>query len=149
MNQGILQAADRPMATIRKGIMIEATPEKVWEAVRDVGPVHRRLTPGYVVVTCIEGDTRILSFANGNVVRELIVAVDDEARRLAYAVVESRMPLVHHHASFQVFAEGADHSRLVWITDVLPHELAREIRLTVERCAMVMKETIEAEAREG
>lgn len=135
------------MATIHKDIVIEATPEQVWEVMRDVGAVHRRLTPGYVVATSVEGDTRILTFANGAVVRELIVAVDDEARRLAYAVVESRMPLVHHHASFQVFAEGAGQSRLVWITDVLPHELAREIRLRVERGAMVMKETIEEEAK--
>jgi hypothetical protein len=67
------------------------------------------------------------------VVRALIVDVDDETRRLAYAVVEGRLPLVHHHASFQVFAEGESRSRLVWITDVLPHELAVGIRLRVER----------------
>jgi hypothetical protein len=48
-------------------------------------------------------------------------------------VVEGRLPPVHHHASFQVFAQGESRSRLVWITDVLPHELAVEIRLRVER----------------
>lgn len=136
------------MATIRQDIVIEATPEQVWEAVRDVGAVHRRLLPGYVVATSIEGDTRLLTFPGGGVVRELIVAVDDEAHRLAYAVVESRMSLMHHHASFQVFAEGASYSRLVWITDVLPHELAAAIRLRVERGAIVMKETIEEDVRE-
>ena len=72
---------------------------------------------------------------------------DDAARRLAYAVVEGRMPLVHHHASFQVFAEGEGRSRLVWITDVLPHALAAEIRLRVERGAVVMKQTLEEEAQ--
>jgi hypothetical protein len=30
-------------------------------------------------------------------------------------------------------AEGDSRGRLVWITDVLPHELAVEIRLRVER----------------
>jgi len=69
------------MASIRQEILIEATPEQVWAAVRDVGAVHLRLVPGQVVDTGLEGDTRTLTFANGAVVRELIVAVDDEARR--------------------------------------------------------------------
>jgi carbon monoxide dehydrogenase subunit G len=135
------------MASIRQEILIEATPEQVWAAVRDVGAVHRRLVPGYIVDTRFDGDTRILTLPSGGVVRELIVDVDDEARRLPYAVVEGRMPIVHHHASFQVFAKGASHSRLVWITDVLPNELAAEIRMRVERGAVVMKQTLEEEAR--
>ena len=137
------------MASIRQEILIEATPEQVWAAVRDVGAVHLRLVPGQVVDTRLEGDSRILTFANGAVVRELIVAVDDEARRLAYAVVEGRMPLVHHHASLQVFADGAGRSRLVWITDVLPHTLAGEVRLRVERGAAIMKQALEAAVARG
>jgi carbon monoxide dehydrogenase subunit G len=134
------------VASIRKEILIEAAPEQVWAAVRDVGAVHRRLTPGLAVDTRIEGDTRILTFPGGSVARELIVDIDDAARRLAYAVVEGRMPLVHHHASFQVFAEGEGRSRLVWITDALPNELAEEIRLRMERGAAVMKQTLEGAA---
>jgi hypothetical protein len=137
------------MASIRLEILIEATPEQVWAAVRDVGAVHLRLVPGQVVDTRLEGDSRTLTFANGAVVRELIVAVDDEARRLAYVVVEGRMPLLHHHASFQVFADGAGHSRLVWITDVLPHALAGEVRLRVERGAAIMKQALEAAVARG
>lgn len=137
------------MTSIHKDILIEAPAEQVWAAVRDVGAVHQRPVPGHVVDTHLEGDTRILTFPNGGVVRELIVAIDDDARRLAYAVVEGRMPLVHHHASFQVFTEGTSRSRLVWITDVLPHALAEEIRLRVERGAAVMKQTLEDEAAHG
>ena len=33
------------MACIHKEIVIEASPEHVWAAVRDVGAVHERLTP--------------------------------------------------------------------------------------------------------
>jgi hypothetical protein len=134
------------VASIRKETLIEARPEQVWAALRDVGAVHHRLLPGYVVDTQLDGDIRILTFPSGGVVRELIVAIDDDARRLAYAVIEGRMPLLHHHASFQVFAEGASRSRLVWITDVLPHALAAEIRLRVERGADIMKQTLEEEA---
>lgn len=134
------------MASIRKDIVIEVAPAQVWAAVRDVGAVHRRLVPGLAVATRLDGESRFLTFPSGAVVRELIVDVDDDARRLAYAVVEGRMPLAHHHASFQVFAEGEGRSRLVWITDVLPNELAAEIRLHVERGAAVMKQALEEAA---
>jgi hypothetical protein len=137
------------MATIRKEIMIEAKPEHVWDAVRDVGAVHRRFVPGYTVDTQLDGDNRILTFANGAAVRELIVSVDDEALRLAYAVIEGPMPLKHHHASFQVFAESNSHSRLVWITDFLPDERATEVQARVERGAEIMKQTIEVEIKNG
>ncbi|WP_409342516.1 SRPBCC family protein [Paenibacillus sp. MBLB4367] len=137
------------MATIRKEILIMAAPEQAWAAVRDVGAVHRRLVPGYTADTQLDGDNRILILANGGVVRERIVAVDDESRRLAYSVVEARMPLVHHHASLQIIAESDNRSRLVWITDFLPHEFAAEIRMRVERGAEIMKQTIEAEAQSG
>jgi carbon monoxide dehydrogenase subunit G len=132
------------MASIHKEILIEMRPENVWAAVRDVGAVHQRLAPGFVVDTRLEGDSRVVTFGNGAVVRELIVDVDDEARRLAYAAVGGRT--THHNASMQVFAEGADRSRLVWITDMLPDNLAASISQLVEQGSAAMKQTLEKEA---
>lgn len=134
------------MASIRKEIVIDASPEEVWAAVSDVGAVHRRLVPGYAVETRLDGDVRILTMPSGDVVRELIVDVDDESRRLAYAVIETRMPLEHHHASLRVVAEGDYRSRLIWITDALPHALSDEIRVRVDRAAEVIKQTLEDNA---
>ncbi len=135
------------MASIYTEIEIEAPPEQGWAALRDVGAVHWRLMPGFVSDTQLDGHTRILSLPNGGMVREVIVALDDDHRRFAYAVVEGRMLLEHHHASFQVFADGEGGSRLVWITDALPDERAPDIRARVDRGAEVMKQTIEAAAR--
>jgi hypothetical protein len=59
------------------------------------------------------------------------------------------MPLLHHHASFQVLPHGDNGTKLVWITDFLPEQLAAEIQARVNRGAEVMKETIEAEAKGG
>jgi hypothetical protein len=132
------------MASVRVEMVIAARPERVWDAVRDVGAVHRRLLPGRVADAHVEGDVRTLTFPDGGIVRELIVDVDDDARRLAYAVVEGRMPLTRHHATMQVMSEGAEHSRLVWITDLLPHSLAPEVRARVEVGANDMKRTLEA-----
>jgi carbon monoxide dehydrogenase subunit G len=132
------------MATIHKEILIDAPPEKVWAAVRDVGAVHRRLVPGIVADTRLDGDARIVTFASGMVVRELIVDLDDEARRLAYAAVGGRTS--HHNASIQVFAEGKGRSRLVWITDLLPNDLKEAIGTLVDQGASTMKRTLEQQA---
>jgi carbon monoxide dehydrogenase subunit G len=130
------------MASIRKEILIEARAEDVWAAVRDVGALHQRLVPGFVVDTRLEGDARVVTFGNGMVVRELIVDLDDEARRLAWSARGGR--LTHHNASAQVFADGEGRSRLVWIADLLPDEVAGDIRAMMEQGAAVMKRTLES-----
>jgi len=138
---------DRNIASIHHEIVISSRPEEVWAAIRDVRAVHLRLLPGRVLDTRLHGDVRSLTLADGAVVRELIVDVDDQARRLAYAVVDgTRLPLTHHHASFQVFAEGSDRSRLVWITDFLPGTLAPQVRARIERGAAEMKRALEEAA---
>ena len=132
------------MATIHKEILIKARPEDVWSSIRDVGAVHQRLTPGILVDARLDGDARIVTFANGAVVRELIVDIDDETRRFAWAAVGGRT--THHNASMQVFAAGSDSSRLVWITDLLPNEVAATINELVEQGVRTMKQTLEAQA---
>jgi polyketide cyclase/dehydrase/lipid transport protein len=130
------------MASIRKEISIEASPELVWEAVRDVGAVHQRLAPGFVLNTRLDGDTRIVSFANGAVARELLVDLDHKARRLAYSVVESPLKMIHHHATIQVLPEGTNQSRVVWIADVWPNEAADRVGPMMEQGSLVMKRTL-------
>ncbi|GGK63913.1 hypothetical protein Sme01_06160 [Sphaerisporangium melleum] len=135
------------MASIRHEIVIDSSPEHIWDVLRDVGAVHERLLPGRVTGTRLEGDQRLLTFPDGHVIRELIVAVDDDARRLAYSVVEGARPAIeYHHASFEVRSEGDRAGRLIWTTDVLPHALAAEIRIRIERGAVEMKQAIEAAA---
>src|SRR5262249_57923700 len=92
------------MASIRKEIPLDARAEDVWDAVRDIGALHTRLVPGFVTDTKLEPGARIVTFANGMIVRELIVDLDDQARRLAWSAVGG--PLTHHNASAQVFAQG-------------------------------------------
>ena len=86
------------MASILREVQVNAGAEEIWEAVRDVGAVHRRLAPGFVVDTKMEEGARVVTFANGMTARELIVDVDDGARRLAWSVVGS--PRLTHHNAF-------------------------------------------------
>ena len=135
------------MASIHKDILIQARPQDVWAAIRDVGAVHQRLAPGFVIDARLDGDARIVTFVNGAVVRELIVSIDDQARRLVYAAVGGRT--THHNASMQVIASGENQSQLVWITDLLPNEVTAIIRELVEQGAATMKQTLEAQATGG
>lgn len=128
------------MASIRKEIFIDARPEDVWAAVRDVGAVHQRLVPVLVTDVRLEGNARIVTFFNGKIVRELIVDIDDISRRLVYAAVGGLC--THHNASMQVFDEGG-RSRLVWITDLLPNEVAGPIATLIETGAPIIKQTLE------
>lgn len=130
------------MASIRKEIEVNARPEKIWDAVRDVGAVHERLAPGFVVDTRLEDGARVVTFGNGQQARELIVDVDDRARRLAWAVVDSPR-LSHYSASLQVFPEGEGRSRVVWVADLLPNEVAGYIQGMIEQGMGAMKRTLE------
>jgi Polyketide cyclase / dehydrase and lipid transport len=130
------------MASIYREIAIEAEPSQVWDAIRDVGAVHMRLAPGFVVDVHMEGDVRTVTFADGRVVPERIVGVDDTARRMAYAAV-GVPERKHHNASFQVFANGPNASRLVWITDVLPDSLATVFAENMEKGLAVAKRRLE------
>jgi len=133
------------MASIRKDVSIEASPDQVWDAVRDVGAVHERLAPGFVVNTRLDGDSRIVTFVNGLVARELLVDVDDASRRLAYSVIESPTKMTHHHATMQVVPDGQGHSRIIWIADVWPNEVSDKIGAMMEQGSRVMKQALSAQ----
>ena len=130
------------MASIRKEISLEASPDQVWDAVRDVSAVHQRLAPGFVINTRLDGDARVVTFANGAVARELLVDADDKARRLAYSVVDSPMKMTHHHATIQVVPEGVNRSRMIWVADVWPNEAAERVGTIMEQGSRVMERTL-------
>ena len=132
------------MASIYREVTVDAAPELVWDAIRDVGAIHERLAPGFVVDTKLEEGARLVTFGNGVVARELIVDLDDTARRLAWSVVGGKM--THHNASLQVFGDGAGRSRVVWIADLLPSELAPYITGMIDQGMAVMKKTLERQA---
>ncbi len=129
------------MATVQRDIEIQRSQDFVWDAIRDVGNIHRRLVPGFVMDCVLDDGARIVTFDNGMVIRELIVDVDDETRRHAWAT--HNKPFVHYSASVQVFASGPDKCRVVWIADFLPHELRGTMEETIQRALDVMKRTLE------
>ena len=141
------------MASIYQEFLLDSSPRQVWDVVRDVGAYHERLFPGYLVDIRLEDGgpeeggpvaVRVVTFASGLVARERILAVDEEHRRVAWSAVGGS--LAYHHASMQVLPEpaegGAERTRLVWITDVLPDALAPAARALVEGGAAVLRRTL-------
>jgi hypothetical protein len=135
------------MATIIRDIEIGAGAEFVWSAVRDVGNVHTRLFPGFVTDVTMEPGIRHVRFATGWVIHELIVSIDEELRRIAYASVQGRAQ--HHNSSMQVIPISAERCRIVWITDVLPDSVASSISDILNIAIPIMVRTLEAAGKAG
>jgi Polyketide cyclase / dehydrase and lipid transport len=137
------------MASIRTEILINARPGDVWDAVRDFGAVHKRLVPGFVVDAYLDDDARVVTFFNGAVARELLIDVDDDARRLVWSVVESPLHYRHHNASVQVFSDAEQRTRFVWIADILPNDIAPQVRELQQRATSLVKAVAESQTDAG
>ena len=132
----------RRMATIRKEITTTAKPDQVWAAIQDIGALHTRLVPGFVVNTKLEPGARIVTFANGVTVRERIVTIDDQAKRLVWSVVSERF--THHNGSLQVFVNADGETNVVWIADLLPDEAAGMSSQIMDHGMSAMKTALDA-----
>ena len=133
------------MATIRREACIKVDAGTVWDAVRDIGALHTRLVPGFVIDTRLEEGARVVTFGDGRVAREWIVDLDDEERRLAWAITDP--PLAHYSASAQIFADGDDACRFVWIANLLPNSMADAVAGMIERGLECAKVNLESSAR--
>jgi hypothetical protein len=130
------------MASIRKEIATKANADQAWSALRDIGALHTRLVPGFVVNTRLEPGARIVTFGNGMVVRELIVDIDDEARRVVWSAENDRF--THYNASAQVVADDNGQTKVVWISDLLPNDAAEFVAQMMQEGMKVMKPTLDA-----
>ncbi len=129
------------MASITRRLPLAVPADVAWSAVRDVGSAHHLF--GGVLIRCrLDGDEREVTFADGTVVRELIVTVDDENRRLVYAVQDR---FRHHNAAMEVIAVPAG-SELVWITDVAPETAVPRVSQLMDAGLTAAAEALAASA---
>jgi carbon monoxide dehydrogenase subunit G len=132
------------MSTVIKEVHIDAPAGVVWDALRDFGAVHERLVPGFVVTSTLDGDVRTVTFFNGAVAREVLVGVDDSARRLAYSVIDSGLGFTVHMATAQVTADGDGACRFTWTADLLPDSAAGRVESLMTMGIGVIKQTMES-----
>ena len=129
------------MASIRVEREIASSPEEAWDALRDWGAIHERLVPGFVVDTKLDGADRIVTFFNGAVMREVLIDLDEEGRRLVWSIVDG--PYTHHNGADQVLDGEDGGSLFVWTADLLPDETAAPTAEMMERGIEVVKTTLE------
>jgi hypothetical protein len=125
------------MATITKTIATVAPVGAVWSAMRDIGALHTRLVPGFVLDTVLDGDARIVTFANGMVIREPIIAIDDEHDRLVWSSDNPHFD--HYNASARAIEQADDTTVVVWTADFKPDELADVVDEMMTAGAAAMK----------
>ena len=129
------------MATIRSKITTNAPADEVWSVVRDIGALHTRLVPGFVADTRLEPGARIVTFANGVMVREPIVTLDDEARRLVWTAEGGRAR--HYNAAVEVKSLARGATSVVWTADFLPDELQAYFSQAIEAGMAAMQRALD------
>ena len=129
------------MATIYKDFIVNAPADFVWDAIRDVGAVHTRLAQGFVTNTVLCGDMQTVTFSNGYTVREQIITISDELRRLSFTAINGRAS--HHNSYFQVSDMPEGNTRIVWVTDLLPDDIKAPIVQMVESGSVAIQQTLE------
>lgn len=135
------------MASITKEVITDAPPEAVWDAVRDIGALHTRLVPGFVVDTKVVPGGRVVTFANGLVVEEPIISSSDALRRLVWTSRREGLPLSHYNGAVQVHARAAGGSRVEWTADFLPDSARGMLEPMLDAGAAAMTQALQTFAK--
>lgn len=129
------------MASVHRQIDVGVPLERAWDAMADVGRIHERLVPGFVIDCHLHGRVRTVTFADGTIVREPILDVDEARHRVAWAAQGEGFD--HYNASLQADDLGDGRTRLAWIADLLPDEMAPRVDAMVQQGLATMKQTLE------
>lgn len=130
------------MACIHREAVIDVGAEEAWAVLRNTGEARTAFAP--VLTGSHEADgIRTVDFANGMQLRERILDVSDERRRVAYAALDAP-GLTYHHASMQIDIAGPGRCRFVWITDFLPADAAEALTPLIDRGTQALKHNLEA-----
>jgi hypothetical protein len=132
------------MPSLTKEVLTAAAAERVWDAIRDVGALHTRLVPGFVVNTELVAGGRRVTFSNGRTVEEPIVNSSDSLRRLVWTVKGPGSPFTHYNCSVQVHARAAGGSRVEWTADFLPESAVTVLEGMMNAGAAAMTRALEA-----
>lgn len=127
------------MGSIVKEIAVGVPAEAAWDAIRDIGALHTRLVPGFVLDTKLEPGARVVTFANGMVVREPIVALDEARRRLVWTAEGGKT--THYNGSAHVL-DDVQGVRVVWTADFLPDSARDAIDAAMSAGAAAMAKAL-------
>ena len=129
------------VSSVTVDVVVEASADFAWDAVRDVYAVDTRLIPGFAIHVDKGPDSRTVTFVNDMKITERILDVDDDARKLTYQATEGG-PLTHHLGS-QTVREDEQGVHLVWTTEFTPASVVDYATSTMRTGVELMKKTID------
>jgi hypothetical protein len=129
------------MPSIHSQVLLDVGLDDAWDELRRIGDAHTLFAP--VLEDCrLHGQTRTVRFANGLVVHERILEINDGRRRVSYAATD--VPgMSYHHASMQIADAGPGRCLFIWITDFLPAEMRASIAPLIEQGTSALKQNLE------
>jgi carbon monoxide dehydrogenase subunit G len=130
------------MASVIKDMEISVPAEAAWAMLREVGAADKAF-PGVLTGCRLDGNVRVVDFANGMQAKERIIDLDEANRRYAYSVIEGLFS--HHHASMQIMDAGEGKSRFLWISDFLPNDVEPLVSGLVDQGSAAFKRVLEAD----
>lgn len=129
------------MASIHSQVLVDVGLDIAWDELRKVGDAHKLFAP-VLVDSRVHGETRTLRFADGHILHERILDLDDARRRVSYTATD--VPgMTFHHASMQIADAGPGRCLFIWITDFLPDEMRPRLMPLIEQGTRALKANLE------
>ncbi|MFY0681039.1 MAG: SRPBCC family protein [Thalassovita sp.] len=127
------------MATISKTIPAASGVQNAWKMVSNIGAVDKLVD---MIQSCeLHDDLRICTLEDGQSIKEKIITVDADAKRLVYTITEGPMPIEFHCAS--VVVSATEHAaELTWTVDVKPDALAAPLSDMMDAVAASMAQRL-------
>lgn len=127
------------MTTISKVIEIDAPASAVWEKISDTGKISNLI--GFLASSVQTGNSRICTLEGGGEIKEKIVSVDHDLRRVMYSITESPLNMEFHSASMQVVEAGGK-TKLSWVVDLLPESARDQMAPMIDGSCADMSKTL-------
>lgn len=110
------------MTRVSKTTTIQASPDSVWETIRDFGSIHTYVEAFTDVATegTGIGTVRTLTLQDGAQITERLDHRDDEARELRYSIIQAPLPLKNYVATAQVREKGSKACQITWSSTFEP-----------------------------
>lgn len=128
------------MARIEKTIDIDRSADDVWAVVGDIGAISTWLPA--IGESSFHDGVRECTMDGGGTLHEQISNHDDANRSYEYEITEAPMPLEHHHAWMSV-EEIDGGSRVTWITEIAPDDMAAAMEPVFEEGMQSLKAHLE------
>ncbi len=113
------------MASVNVKEEVAASADQVWQIMADFGGVDKWADPNLIKSCECDGNTagaiRVLTLADGSVIRERLEAIDGDARRFTYSILgECPLPVADYVATAKVTELGDGKCQVDWQSTFAP-----------------------------